>query len=196
LKNQGSKGLRPFAGVKGAEPLCSLKLKKMRKSNKLKAMHHQKFPITPQGYKKLQDELERLMKVERPKNIKDIAEARAHGDLSENAEYAAAKERQSFLEGRIIEIKQKLAVAEVIDTSKINQSRAAFGARVKVVDVESEEEYVFMLVSAEEADAKIGRISISSPVGRALLGKEVGDTVTVKAPARTLEYEIVQISFE
>jgi transcription elongation factor GreA len=159
-------------------------------------MRHQKFPITPQGYKKLQDELERLLKVERPKNIKDIAEARAHGDLSENAEYAAAKERQSFIEGKIIELRQKLAVAEVIDTSKINQTRAAFGARVKVVDVDTETEYTFTLVSAEEADARNGKISISSPVGRSLLGREVGDTVTIKAPARTIEYEITEITFE
>lgn len=159
-------------------------------------MHHQKFPITPQGYKKLQEELEKLLKVDRPKNIKDIEEARAHGDLSENAEYTAAKERQSFIQGRIIELKQKLAVAEVIDTSKINQSRAAFGARVKVMDVESEEEYIFILVGADEADAKKGKISISSPVGKALLGKEAGDSVTIKVPARTLEYEVLEITFE
>ncbi len=156
----------------------------------------QKFPITPDGYRKMQEELEHLLKVERPKNIRDIEEARAHGDLSENAEYTAAKEKQSFLEGRIIDLKQKLAVAEVIDTSKINQSRAAFGARVKVLDIGADEEYIFYLVSTEEADVKAGKISINSPVGRALLGKEPGDTVTVKAPARTLEYEVLDISFE
>jgi transcription elongation factor GreA len=156
----------------------------------------QKFPITPKGYRKMQEELDQLLKVERPRNVKDIAEARAHGDLSENAEYAAAKERQSFIEGRIIELRHKLAVAEVIDPSKINQSKACFGAKVKVLDTGSDEEYVFCLVSAEEADVKSGRISISSPVGRALMGKEAGDTVTIKAPARTFEYEILEITFE
>ena len=155
----------------------------------------QKFPITPKGYKKMQEELERFLKVERPKNIREIEEARAHGDLSENAEYDAAKARQSFIEGRIMELKQKVALAQVIDPSRINQSKAAFGATVKVLDTEAEEEYVFTLVGVEEADAKQGRISISSPVGRALLGKEAGDTVTIKAPARTIEYEIIEVSF-
>ena len=143
----------------------------------------------------MQEELERFLKVERPKNIREIEEARAHGDLSENAEYDAAKARQSFIEGRIMELKQKVALAQVIDPSRINQSKAAFGATVKVLDTEAEEEYVFTLVGVEEADAKQGRISISSPVGRALLGKEAGDTVTIKAPARTIEYEIIEVSF-
>ncbi len=143
----------------------------------------------------MQDELDRLLKVERPRNIQDIAEARAHGDLSENAEYSAAKERQSFIEGRIMDLKTKIATAQVIDTSKVNQSKAAFGAKVKVLDTESDNEYLFMLVSTEEADAKSGKISISSPVGRALIGKEVGDVVSIKVPARTIEYEILEISF-
>ncbi len=152
--------------------------------------------VTPDGYQKLQEELDRLLKVDRPRNIQAIAEARAHGDLSENAEYHAAKERQSFIEGRIQELQSKIASAEVIDPSKINQSRVAFGAKVKVLDVEADEEYIFVLVGTEEADVKQGKISISSPVGRALLGKEVGDSVTIKAPARTMEYEILEISFE
>lgn len=156
----------------------------------------QRIPLTPQGYEKLKEELERLLKVERPRNIQAIAEARAHGDLSENAEYHAAKERQSFLEGRIQELKSKLALADVIDPSKIRQTKIAFGATVKVLDVEADEEYVFNLVGPEEADVKNGRISISSPVGRALLGKEVGDEAVIKAPARTIEYEILEISFE
>jgi transcription elongation factor GreA len=155
-----------------------------------------KYPITLEGLKKLHAELEHLLKVQRPKNIKDIAEARAHGDLSENAEYHAAKERQSFIEGRIIELQQKIGLAEVIDTSRITQSKAAFGARVKVLDTGSDEEYVFRLVSAEEADVKSGKISIASPVGRALVGKEVGDTAVIKAPARTIEYEVLEVSFE
>ncbi len=152
--------------------------------------------VTPDGFQKLQEELDKLLKVERPRNIQAIAEARAHGDLSENAEYHAAKERQSFLEGRIQELQSKIASAEVIDPAKINQSRVAFGAKVKVLDVEADEEYIFILVGTEEADVKQGKISISSPVGRALLGTEVGDTVTIKAPARTMEYEILEISFE
>ncbi|HXX53640.1 MAG TPA: transcription elongation factor GreA [Thermodesulfovibrionales bacterium] len=155
-----------------------------------------RVPVTPEGFQKLQEELERLIKVERPKNIQAIAEARAHGDLSENAEYHAAKERQSFLEGRIRELQGKLSLAEVIDPSKINQSRVAFGAKVKVLDVQADEEYTFTLVGAEEADVKHGKISVSSPVGKSLLGKEVGDSVTIKAPARTMEYEILEINFE
>src|SRR4030043_761808 len=106
----------------------------------------QRFPMTPDGYQKLQEELERLLKVDRPMIIKAIAEARSHGDLSENAEYHAAKERQSFIEGRIRELKAKLALAHVIDPSKINQSMVAFGAKVKVLDIESNEERVFFLV--------------------------------------------------
>jgi len=155
-----------------------------------------RVPMTPTGYQKLQEELERLLKVERPNNIKDISEARAHGDLSENAEYHAAKEKQSFLEGRIQELKTKIALADVIDPSKISQDKVAFGAKVKVMDVSNNEEKTFMLVGQDEADAKNGRISISSPVGRALLNKETGDVVTIKAPARTLEYEILEIRFE
>jgi transcription elongation factor GreA len=155
-----------------------------------------RMPITPNGYQKMQEELSRLLKVDRPKNIKDIAEARAHGDLSENAEYHAAKERQSFIEGRIQELKTKIALADVIDPAKITQSRTAFGATVKVLDTDTDEEKSFFLVGPEEADAKNGKISISSPVGKALLNKEIGDVVTINAPARTLEYEILEISFE
>jgi transcription elongation factor GreA len=151
--------------------------------------------MTPEGYQKLKDELDRLIKVERPRNIQDIAEARAHGDLSENAEYHAAKERQSFIEGRIQELQTKLAMADIIDPAKINQSKVAFGAKVKVVDIEADTEYEFALVGPDEADVKSGKISISSPVGKALIGKEVGDVAVVKAPARTIEYEIVEINF-
>jgi len=156
----------------------------------------QKVPLTPDGYKKLQDDLERLLKVDRPRNIQAIAEARSHGDLSENAEYHAAKEQQSFIEGKIHELKAKIAMAQVIDPSTIRQSKVAFGAKVKVLDVEADTEYVFILVGTEEADVKQGKISISSPVGRALIGKDVGDTATIKAPARTIEYEILEIIFE
>lgn len=154
-----------------------------------------RIPMTPEGHQKLKDELDNLLKVERPKNIQDIAEARAHGDLSENAEYHAAKERQSFIEGRIQEIQGKLSCADVIDPSKINQSKIAFGATVKVLDIEADEEYFFTLVGSEEANVKKGKISISSPVARALIGKEVGDTAFVKAPARNIEYEVLEINF-
>jgi len=153
------------------------------------------MPMTPEGYQKMKEELGKLLKEARPRNIRDIAEARAHGDLSENAEYHAAKERQSFIEGRIQELQGKLAMADVIDTSKITQSRVAFGAKVKVFDIGADEEYEFILVGPDEADVKSGKISISSPVGRALIGKEVGDTAVVKAPARSIEYEIVEIKF-
>ena len=154
-----------------------------------------RLPITPDGYQKLQEELQKLLKVDRPKNIRDISEARAHGDLSENAEYHAAKERQSFIEGRIQELKTKLALSDVINPSKISQKKIAFGATVKVIDLLSDEEKIFMLVGPEEADAKNGKISISSPVGKALLNKEVGDVVNIKVPAKTLEYEVVEIRF-
>jgi transcription elongation factor GreA len=158
-------------------------------------MDMQRMPITPDGYSKLKDELERLMKKERPAVIKAIAEARAHGDLSENAEYHAAKERQSFIEGRIQELKTKIALADVIDPAKISQKKVAFGAKVKVIDISNDEEKTFMLVGPDEADAKNGKISISSPVGKALLNKEIGDVVNVKAPSRNMEYEILEIHF-
>lgn len=155
-----------------------------------------KVPMTAEGHKKIKADLENLIKVERPKNINDIAEARSHGDLSENAEYHAAKEKQAFIEGRIQELQSKLAMAQVIDPSKINSDRAAFGAKVKVYDLETDEEKAFQLVGPEEADAASGRISVTSPVGRGLVGKEVGDTTLVRAPARTIEYEILEINFE
>jgi transcription elongation factor GreA len=155
-----------------------------------------RVPMTPEGYQKMKEELDRLVKVERPKNIRAIAEARSHGDLSENAEYHAAREKQSFMEGRINELQSKLSMAEVIDSAQINQSKVAFGAKVNVVDVEADEEYIFHLVGSEEADVKSGKISVTSPVGRALIGKEVGDVAIVKAPARTIEYEITGIRFE
>ena len=154
-----------------------------------------RLPITPAGYLKLQEELDRLLKVERPKNIKNISEARAHGDLSENAEYHAAKEQQSFLEGRIQDLKTKLALADIIDPAKISQNKIAFGAKVKVMDLDTDEKKTFRLVGPDEADVKSGRISISSPVGKALLNKEIGDIVNVKAPAKTMEYKILEISF-
>ncbi len=156
----------------------------------------QKVPMTPAGFKKIKDDLQNLLKVARPENIKAIAEARAHGDLSENAEYHAAKERQSFIEGKINELQSKIALANVIDPSTISQDKIAFGATVKVLDVDTDEEKKFILVGPEEADIKACKISIHSPVGKALIGKEVGDEVTIKAPAKTIEYEILEIRFE
>jgi transcription elongation factor GreA len=155
----------------------------------------QKEPMTPGGYQKLKDELNNLLKVERPQNVKAIAEARAHGDLSENAEYHAAKEKQSFMEGRIQELQDKIARADVIDPSKISQDKIAFGATVKVMDVDTDEEKIFQLVGTEEADIKAGKLSIHSPMARSLIGKEEGDSVVVKAPARTIEYEVLEIRF-
>ena len=154
-----------------------------------------RVPMTPEGYQNLKEELERLISEERPKVIKAIAEARAHGDLSENAEYHAARERQSFIEGRIQELQAKIAAAEVIDPSKVNQKMVAFGARVKVYDSNLDEEFEFVLVGPDETNVKEGKISITSPVGKALIGKEVGDTVEVKAPAKTIQYEILEITF-
>ena len=156
----------------------------------------QKVPMTPDGHKKLKEELNDLIKVQRPDNVQAIAEARAHGDLSENAEYHAAKERQSFIEGRIQEIQGKLAKAHVVDPSSINQEKIAFGATVTLLDVDTDEEKKYMLVGPEEADIKQNRISIHSPIGKSLIGKEKGDEVTIKAPARTIEFEILEISFE
>jgi len=156
----------------------------------------QKEPMTPQGYQKLKDELDRLLKLERPQNVKAIAEARAHGDLSENAEYHAAKERQSFLEGRIQDLQSKIARAQVIDPSAISQNKIAFGATVKVLDIDTDEKKTYQLVGPEEADIKAGKLSIHSPMARSLIGKEAGDSVIVKAPSRTIEYEVLEINFE
>lgn len=156
----------------------------------------QKEPMTPEGYQKLKDELDNLLKVQRPENVRAIAEARAHGDLSENAEYHAAKERQAFLEGRIQELQNKVARAQVIDPSKINHNRVAFGATVTVLDVDTSEEKIYKIVGVDEADIKTGKLSVHSPMAKSLIGKSEGDEVTVRAPARTIEYEILEIRFE
>lgn len=155
----------------------------------------QKIPMTPGGYKKLESELEQLIKVERGKNIKDIEEARAHGDLSENAEYHAAKERQSFIAGRISELQSKIAMAEVIDPSRIVSDRVVFGATVSIVDIDTDEKKQYTLVGPDEGDVKNGRVSIESPLARALIGKSVGDEVTVTTPTRSIDYEILGIKF-
>lgn len=155
-----------------------------------------KNPITPDGAQKLRDELQRRKAVERPAITAAIAEARAHGDLSENAEYHAAKERQSFNEGRIKEIEDKLARAEIIDPTKLEGSRVAFGATVKLFNTDTEEEVVYRLLGADEADLAEGSISITSPVARSLLGKEVGDEVKIRTPAGERVYEVLEVAFK
>ncbi len=152
--------------------------------------------MTKEGYEQIRTELERLKREERPKVIAAIAEARAHGDLSENAEYAAAKERQAFVEGRIAEMATKLADAQVIDTKNLSSDKVVFGATVFLTDVETGEKRRYTLVGPEEGDLKKGRISVQSPVGRALILHRVGEVVKVTTPARTVEYEIMEILFE
>jgi transcription elongation factor GreA len=153
-------------------------------------------PITKKGYDALKAELDRLRKVERPQVIEAIAEARAHGDLSENAEYDAAKERQGFIEARIAEIEGKLADARVVEITGRSTETVVFGATVLVIEQESQSKKRFTLVGQDEADMKFNKISVQSPVGRALIGKRVGDFVEVNTPVKTVEYEVVEIKFE
>ena len=153
----------------------------------------EQIPITKQGYEDLKKEFERLKTIERPENIKAIEVARAHGDLSENAEYHAAKERQSFLEGRIGEIGYKLGSAKVIDPETVPKDCVRFACRVLVENVDSEEEIEYMLVGADEADIKKGKISVSSPLGQAMIGKKPGDEAIVQAPGGKRIYEIIEI---
>jgi transcription elongation factor GreA len=155
-----------------------------------------RFPMTPRGQQTLREELKRLREVERPKNVLDIEEARAHGDLRENAEYHAAKERQSFIEGRSREIESVLAQAEVIDPGKLSGSRVVFGATVKLTDTDTAEDVTYRIVGDYEADIKASRISISAPLARALIGKEQGDTVTLKTGKGMREYQIAEVRFE
>jgi transcription elongation factor GreA len=154
-----------------------------------------KVPMTAAGYAALNEELRRRQQEDRPRIIQQIAEARAHGDLSENAEYHAAKEAQSLNEGRIAELEDKLSRAEVIDVSKLNGSTIKFGATVTVVDEDTEEEKAYQIVGEAEADVKSGRVSITSPIARALIGKSVGDTVEVTTPGGGKSYEILKVAF-
>ncbi len=155
-----------------------------------------KVPMTSEGYATLEVELRRLKQVERPSIIKAIAEARAHGDLSENAEYHAAKEAQGMNEARIAELEDKLGRADVIDVTKLAGDSVTFGASVKIVDEDTDEEKVYRIVGDMEADVKEGKISISSPIARALIGKKVGDSIEVAAPGGARGYEILNISFK
>mgnify|MGYP001606183740 CR=1 FL=1 len=155
----------------------------------------ERIPMTNEGYKALEEEINHLKTVERPTVIKMIAEARAHGDLSENAEYHAAKERQGFIEGRVMELEDKLGRADVIDVSKLSGTSVMFGATVTLVDEDTDEKRKYQIVGDLEADAKRGRISISSPIARALIGKTKGDTVEVAAPGGARSYEILKVEF-
>ena len=155
----------------------------------------ERIPMTADGYKALEHEVNELKSVERPSIIKMIAEARAHGDLSENAEYHAAKERQAFIEGRVIELEDMLGRADVIDVSKLSGATVKFGATVTMVDEDTDQKRKYQIVGDHEADATKGRISISSPIARALIGKSKGDTVEVAAPGGARSYEILKVEF-
>jgi transcription elongation factor GreA len=151
--------------------------------------------MTASGLQRLEEELRTLKTQERPAIIRAIAEARSHGDLSENAEYHAARERQSFIEGRIAELEEITSSAEVIDPASLSGSHVKFGARVKLVDEETDKEATYQIVGVHEADIKAARLSISSPLAKALIGKKVGDTISVPAPGGDRSYEILEIRF-
>jgi transcription elongation factor GreA len=155
----------------------------------------QKFPMTASGLQQLEDELRQLKAEERPAIIRAIAEARSHGDLSENAEYHAARERQSFIEGRIAELEEIISAAEVIDPAALSGDQIKFGAHVWLLDEETEKESAYQIVGVHEADIKQGRLSISSPLAKALIGKKTGDTVSVPAPGGDRSYEILGVRF-
>jgi len=155
----------------------------------------ERVPMTRRGYEQLKEELQYLKSVKRPQIIEAIAVARAHGDLSENAEYHAAKNEQGFMEGRIKELEHKIASANVIDPSTINAEKVVFGATVTLADGESGAEVVYQIVGIDEANLEKGSISISSPIARALIGKSEGDTATVRAPGGDREYDIVAIEY-
>ncbi|MBI3596878.1 MAG: transcription elongation factor GreA [Nitrospirae bacterium] len=155
-----------------------------------------RVPITKKGFEQLREDLDRLKKVKRPKVIQAIAEARAHGDLSENAEYHAAKEQQSFVEGRIKELETKMANAEIIEIGRLTADKVVFGATVVLLEADGKTKKKYMLVGQDESDLKNGKISVTSPVGKALIGHKVGDEVTITTPAKTVMYEILEISIE
>jgi transcription elongation factor GreA len=155
----------------------------------------QKFPMTAPGLERLENELRQLKSVERPAMIRAIAEARSHGDLSENAEYHAARERQSFIEGRVLELEEIISSAEVIDPASLSGENVKFGAVVKLVDEETEKESAYQIVGMHEADIKQGLLSISSPLAKALIGKKTGDSISVPAPGGDRTYEILSVKY-
>lgn len=154
-----------------------------------------KFPITAAGYTRMEAELKQLKTVDRPNVIQAIAEARAHGDLSENAEYSAAREKQSFIEGRIKELEDKISRAEIIDVKTLKGDSVKFGATVTMVDVDTDEESSYQIVSEYEADLKARKISMTAPIARALIGKKTGDTIEVVTPGGTRSYEVLKVEF-
>ena len=154
-----------------------------------------KIPMTADGYNRLREELRRLKTVDRPAIIRAIAEARTHGDLAENAEYHAARDRQSFIEGRVMELEEIVSAAEVIDPSTLSGEHIKFGAHVTLVDEETEQETSYQIVGVHEADVKARRLSISSPLAKALIGKRVGDTVSVPAPGGDRSYEVLEVRY-
>ena len=156
----------------------------------------ERIPMTAEGHAALQAELKVLKSVERPSIIAAISEARSHGDLSENAEYHAAKEKQSFIEGRISELDDKLARADIIDVPKLGGAKVRFGATVTIADVDTEEEQTYKIVGEDEADVKQGKISVTSPIARALIGKEEGDEAEVAAPAGARAYEVIKVVYK
>lgn len=155
-----------------------------------------KFPITADGFQRMEQEVKELKTVERPQVIQAIAEAKEHGDLKENAEYHAAREKQSFIEGRILELEDKIARAEVIDPQSLSGDKVMFGATVTVVDEETDEEACYQIVGEYEADLERKRIAITAPIARAFIGKHVGDSVEVKAPGGSRFYEILDVSYQ
>lgn len=156
----------------------------------------QKHPMTVEGAAALKDELHRLKTIERPRIIEAIATARAHGDLKENAEYHAAREEQSFTEGRIQDLEAKLSMAQVVDTSQLtDRTKVVFGVKVHLCHVETDAEIIYQIVGEDEANIKLNKISYSSPIGRALIGKHVDDTVVVKTPGGMVEYEIMAVDY-
>lgn len=150
-------------------------------------------PITREGYERLKKELVNLKSVERPSNIKSIEEARAHGDLSENAEFDAAKERQSFIEGRIMDLEYKLGNADIIDPDTLSRDFARFGCTVRLENIDTGDEVKYQLVGPDESDIKEGRISVASPLGQAMIGKQIGDEITIMAPGGKRNYELIEI---
>ncbi len=159
-------------------------------------MKDNNIPITLRGKQKLEEELKNLLSNERPLVIKAIEDARANGDLSENADYDAAKERQGWIEARILEIQSRIAGAEVVDTAKLKSNTVIFGATVLLLDVEEDREVQYQIVGPEEADIQHGRLSLMAPLARAIIGKKVGDVCEVKAPNSIKEYEIKKLSFQ
>lgn len=162
-------------------------------ANKEKTM--ERFPITADGFTRMEAELKHLKSVERPEIIKAIAEARAHGDLSENAEYSAAKEKQSFIEGRIQDLEARVSRAEIIDVAALSGETVKFGATVKLIDEDTEEDVTYQIVGEYEADLKQGKLALNAPIARALIGKSVGDRIEVNTPKGLKYYEIESVSF-